>query len=76
MRDFSKAKRVVLKIGTNILTKNEGIDAGYVGQVAGQLNSLLKMGKQVVIVTSGAIGMGAGQLMLCERPKDIRMRQA
>jgi len=76
MRDFSKAKRVVVKIGTNILTKEDGIDANYVGQVAGQVNSLLKLGRQVVIVTSGAIGMGAGQLTLGERPKDIRMRQA
>jgi glutamate 5-kinase len=76
MRDFSKAKRVVIKIGTNILTKDEGIDAGYVGQVAGQVNSLLKMGKQVVIVTSGAIGMGAGQLKLSNKPGDVRMRQA
>jgi glutamate 5-kinase len=76
MRNFDKAKRVVIKIGTNILTKDEGIDAGYVGQVAGQVNALLKMGKQVVVVTSGAIGMGAGQLAIGTRPSDIRMRQA
>ncbi|MFA5238204.1 MAG: glutamate 5-kinase [Phycisphaerae bacterium] len=76
MRDFSKTKRVVIKIGTNVLTKDSGIDANYVGQVAGQVDALLKMGKQVVIVTSGAIGMGAGQLALVERPTNIRMRQA
>jgi glutamate 5-kinase len=76
MRDFSKAKRIVVKIGTNILTKGDGIDADYVGRVSRQVNSLLELGKQVVIVTSGAIGMGAGQLALGGRPKDIRMRQA
>ena len=76
MRDFSKAKRVVVKIGTNTLTKDKGIDADYVGQVAEQVSALLKMGKQVLIITSGAIGMGAGQLALGERPTDIRMRQA
>src|SRR4030042_29255 len=76
MRDFSKAKRVVIKIGTNTLTKDSGIDADYVGQVAEQVDALLKMGKQVVIITSGAIGMGAGQLALDERPTDIQMRQA
>jgi glutamate 5-kinase len=76
MRDFTKAKRVVIKIGTNVLTKDKGIDTDYVGQVAEQVDVLLKMGKQVVIVTSGAIGMGAGQLALGERPTDIRMRQA
>ena len=62
MRDFSKVKRIVIKIGTNILTKNSGIDGGYVRRVARQINSLLKTGRQVIIISSGAIGMGAGQL--------------
>jgi len=76
MRDFTKAKRIVVKIGTNVLTKDEGIDAAYVRQVAGQINELLKGGRQVVIVTSGAIGMGAGQLELEGRVKGMKMRQA
>jgi len=76
MRDFTKAKRIVVKIGTNVLTKDEGIDAGYVRQVAGQTSCLVKGGRQVVIVTSGAIGMGAGQLELEGRVKGMKMRQA
>jgi glutamate 5-kinase len=92
MRNFSKAKRIVVKIGTNTLTKNGGIDAAYVRQIAGQISSVLKTGRQVVIITSGAIGMGVGQLSehqgirpsgirerqsgLAGRIKDIKMRQA
>jgi len=76
MRDFSKAKRIVIKIGTNILSKDGGVDTDYVAKVAHQVNSLLKTGRQVVIITSGAIGMGAGQLKLAEGVKDIKMRQA
>jgi len=78
MRDFSKAKRIVIKIGTSTLAK-EGtieIDTAFVHRIVGQINSLLKAGKQVVIITSGAIGMGAGQLKLTERVQDIKMRQA
>lgn len=75
MRDFSNAKRIVIKIGTNILTKDAGVDAAYVRRVAGQVNALLKAGRQVVIVSSGAIGMGLGQLET-ESAKDIKMRQA
>jgi len=75
MRNFENTKRIVVKIGTHILTKDSGVDAGYVRRVAGQVNSLLKTGRQVVIVTSGAIGMGLGQLDT-ERAKDIKMRQA
>ena len=64
MRDFSKAKRIVIKIGTNILTKNSRIDTAYVRRIVRQINSLLKTGRQVVIISSGAIGMGAGQLYI------------
>jgi glutamate 5-kinase len=76
MRDFSKAKRIVIKIGTNILRKNGGIDAAYVRRIARQINSLLKSYRQVVIISSGAIGMGTGQLNLPGKIKDTKMRQA
>jgi len=76
MRDFSKTKRVVIKIGTNTLAKHGGIDAAYFGGVAAQVKALLDSGRQIVIVTSGAIGMGAGQLYLTEKPKEMKMRQA
>jgi len=76
MRDFSKVKRIVIKIGTNILTKNGGMDAGYVRQIARQINSLLKAGRQVIIISSGAIGMGAGQLEMRRKITNTKMRQA
>jgi glutamate 5-kinase len=76
MRDFSKVKRIVIKIGTNILTKNSGIDGGYVRRVARQINSLLKTGRQVIIISSGAIGMGAGQLEMRGKIANTKMRQA
>ena len=76
MRDFGKAKRVVIKIGTNTLTKAGGIDREYFGWVALQVKSLIDASKQVVIITSGAIGMGAGQLRLAGKPREMKMRQA
>lgn len=76
MRDFSKVKRIVIKIGTNILTKNGGIDGGYVRRIVRQINSLLKTGRQVIIVSSGAIGMGAGQLEMRGKVTNTKMRQA
>jgi len=75
MRNFENTKRIVVKIGTNILSKDARVDAGYVRRVAGQVDALLKEGRQVVIISSGAIGMGVGQLDI-ERAKDIKMRQA
>ena len=76
MRNFSEAKRVVVKIGTNILTKDSGVDTAYVRRIAQQISELLKTGRQVVIVSSGAIGMGCGQLGPSGKVKDIKMRQA
>ena len=94
MRNFENVKKIVIKIGTNTLTKKGTIeiDTAYVGRIVGQINSLLKTGRQVVIITSGAIGMGSGQLSgyqgirvsgvrqgrsgMAGRIKDIKMRQA
>ena len=76
MRDFSRTKRVVIKIGTNVLSKDAGIDAAYVRRIAAQVKGLLEAGRQVVVITSGAIGMGAGQLDLTGKVKDMKMRQA
>ncbi|HON90544.1 MAG: glutamate 5-kinase [Phycisphaerae bacterium] len=76
MRNFEKTKRVVIKIGTNTLAKDGGIDTAYFAGVADQVKALTASGRQVVIVTSGAIGMGAGQLGLTEKPREMKMRQA
>ena len=76
MRDFSKAKRIVIKVGTNTLTKSGGIDGAYVRDMARQVVHLVKAGKHVVIVTSGAIGMGAMQLSLTGPVRDTELRQA
>lgn len=76
MRDFSRTKRVVIKIGTNTLAKDSGIDTAYFSGMAAQVKTLLEAGRHIVIVTSGAIGMGAVQLSLAGKPKEMKMRQA
>lgn len=78
MRNFANVKKIVIKIGTNALAKpgTIEIDQGYIRRIARQVVALHKKGIKVVIVTSGAIGMGAGQLKLAERVSDLKMRQA
>jgi glutamate 5-kinase len=76
MRDFSKAKRIVIKIGTNTLSRDGGIDTAYFRQLAKDVKCLRDQNKQVVLVTSGAIGMGAMQLKLSGKVTGIKMRQA
>jgi len=52
-------KRVVAKVGTNVLSKDDGsIDADVVEHLAEQISLLKKKGVEVVLVTSGAVGVG------------------
>ena len=76
MRDFSNALRIVVKIGTNVLTKKNGIDSAYIKEIAKQVSSLVKSGKKVIIVSSGAIGFGSMQLGLKKKSRDIKVKQA
>jgi glutamate 5-kinase len=76
MRDFGKVKRIVVKIGTNTLSRAGRIDTGYIRHLARQISELVAQGRQVVLVTSGAIGMGAGQLEVACPVQGTKMRQA
>ena len=74
MRDFSKTKKIVIKIGTNILTKEDAveIDDAYIKRITKQIAELLKTGRQVIIISSGAIGMGSGQLDRARKVHPVR----
>lgn len=76
MRDFSETTRIVVKIGTSCLSKGNQIDIEYVRDIAGQIAGAVRMAKRVLLVTSGAIGMGAGEIGISDRVTNIRMRQA
>ena len=52
---MEKSKKIVIKVGTNTLSDEEGhVDKEYLKELAGQVNTLRSQGKQVVIVSSGA----------------------
>ncbi|MBI4439363.1 glutamate 5-kinase [Candidatus Woesearchaeota archaeon] len=69
------AKRVVIKIGTFVISKNEGgIDNDYICEIARQLSKY--GGKEFILITSGAIGKGMNEIGLKDFPRDIKLRQA
>jgi glutamate 5-kinase len=76
MRNFSSVKRIVIKIGTSTIGTEKGINSKFIRHLAFQIQKLLRENRQVVIVTSGAIGMGAGRLGIEERVSGIKKRQA
>jgi len=77
MLSQKKYKRVVVKIGSSLFTDQKSkLDMGLVSRFAGQLSDLIKQGKEVVVVSSGAIAMGMSILKLASRPKELQRLQA
>ncbi len=74
---LKNATRLVVKLGTQILTgPDKRIDTAYIRDIALQIAALRSAGKQVTIVSSGAIGAGMAELNLKTRPKDVVDKQA
>ncbi|MBI4689426.1 MAG: glutamate 5-kinase [Nitrospirae bacterium] len=70
-------RRVVVKIGSNILTdEKDGLDTKRISSIASDMSELQNMGFDVVLVSSGAVAAGMRKLGLKERPKDIQLKQA
>lgn len=75
---LSKVKRVVIKVGSSLLTHSskKTIQTGFLNHLAFQIKILQQKNIQCVVVTSGAIAAGFYKLGLKERPKEITKLQA
>lgn len=72
-----KTRRIVVKVGTSTLTYENGkVNLRRLEKLCKVLSDLHNSGKQVILVSSGAIGIGVGKLNLPERPKETRYKQA
>jgi len=71
------AKRIVVKVGSSLVTnEGRGLDADAIGQWCAQLAALVKDGREVIMVSSGAIAEGMKRLGWTARPKAIHELQA
>ena len=74
---ISGAKRIVIKVGTSTVTyENGSIHFQNIERLAWEISGLMNQGKEVILVTSGAIGVGVGRLRLPERPVEMGEKQA
>ena len=74
---LKQAKTIVFKVGTSTLTHESGkTNLKCMDELVTVLSDLMNEGRQVVLVTSGAIGVGVGKLGLPARPKDTAGKQA
>ena len=77
MKKRRERKRIVVKVGTSTLTHKTGrLNIRRVEQLVKTLADLYNAGHEVILVSSGAIGLGMGKLGLRERPKDTKGKQA
>lgn len=77
MRNLNESKKIVIKVGTSTLTYDTGfINLRRVEKLARTISDLRHSGKDVILVTSGAVGVGMGKLGIKERPTCIKERQA
>lgn len=73
----ASSKRIVVKVGTSTLTHANGqLNFQRMDQLARQLTDVRNSGKDVVLVSSGAVGAGLGRLGFSERPKTMPEKQA
>ena len=74
---LKNAKRLVIKVGSTLVTNNgAGLDRQAIGQWAEQVAKLRQDGKEVLMVSSGAIAEGMQRLGWASRPKEIHKLQA
>ncbi|MEA5113241.1 MAG: glutamate 5-kinase [Geobacteraceae bacterium] len=74
---LENVRRIVIKIGSRVLTDDEGgLDRDFLESLAREVGEQCRSGREVIIVSSGAIAAGISELGLHERPKTIPQKQA
>jgi glutamate 5-kinase len=74
---LSRAQRIVVKVGTGVVARPDGVLAlGRMGALVEQLHDLRQSGRELLLVSSGAVGLGARRLGLGTRPDGVVQRQA
>jgi glutamate 5-kinase len=67
---------VVVKIGSNVLTQNNGLNLKAIRSITRQICRLIDDGREVILVSSGAMASGVKKIGLPDRPDELPKRQA
>ena len=77
MFDINEKKRIVVKVGTSTLTHQSGrMNIRRVERLVKVLADIQNSGKEIVLVSSGAVGLGMSRMNLPEKPRETVMKQA
>jgi glutamate 5-kinase len=76
-RDFTAVHRIVVKLGTGVITHDgRRLALGRLSSLIEDLAGVMRDGREVLLVSSGAVGLGMRVLGLSERPTSLGLRQA
>ncbi|MFZ5570071.1 MAG: glutamate 5-kinase [Thermodesulfobacteriota bacterium] len=75
-KHLKKARRVVVKVGSGVLTARNGLNIQAIRSISRQISILMDQGREVVLVSSGAMASGMKKIGLAKRPTEIPKRQA
>ena len=70
------ARRIVVKVGSNVLTAENGLNLRSIRSISKQICELITDGREVILVSSGAMASGISKVGLSRRPDEIPKRQA
>jgi glutamate 5-kinase len=73
---FENAHRAVVKIGSGVLTNDNGLNVRAIRSISGQIHRLMDRGIEIILVSSGAMASGVKKVGLPKRPEEIPKRQA
>lgn len=73
---FGQVKRVVVKVGSNVLTAPGSLNEKAIRSISSQISRLMDTGLEVILVSSGAMASGMKKIGIAERPVEIPKRQA
>lgn len=73
---LTSARRVVVKLGSNVITAENDLNFDVIDSISGQICELMDKGLEVILVSSGAIAAGIRKMKLDKRPDSIPERQA
>lgn len=71
-----RVRRVVVKVGSNVLAGAQDLDRTRVARLVGELAALRRRGYDIVLVSSGAVAAGMARLGLAARPRTVPQKQA
>lgn len=73
---LENTKRAVVKVGSNVLTNENGLNIKAIRSISGQIHRLIDQGIEVILVSSGAMASGIKKIGLSKRPDAVPQRQA